>query len=339
MSAERVGRRVLVAFDKFKGTATATSLNAAAGVAARELGWDVASVPLSDGGDGLLEVLGGPDRHSTVTGPLGAPVLAAWRLDAGDAVIESALASGLVLAGGAAGNDPMTATSRGTGELVDAAASAGAARIMVGLGGSAGTDGGIGAVEALSAATLAEIAAGHVQLTVCCDVTTRYADAAAVFAPQKGASAQQVEELTERLVTTRHALLERFGVDVGALDGAGAAGGLAGGLAAVGGRLRPGFDLVAERVGFERLVAGADLVLTGEGRLDRASFEGKVVGGVVRLAAAAGVAVVAIVGELELGPDRPCEVVSLVERYGRERAMGDVLGCVEDAARAVLATG
>jgi glycerate kinase len=333
-------KRVLAAADKFKGTATSAEVGAVIVLAAGHFGWDASSVALSDGGDGLLEVFGGANQRTDVTGPLTESVHAAWRLDGELAVVESALASGLVLAGGARRNDPMAATSRGTGELIEAAVAAGASQILVGVGGVASTDGGAGAIEGLSAATIAAFGVGSIQLTVCCDVQTRYEDAAKVFGPQKGATPTQVRELTERLRSLQEQLRVRFGVDVATIAGAGAAGGLAGGLAAIGGQLRPGFELVAERVRLDSLVRSADLVVTGEGRLDASSFDGKVVGGVAAVARSAGVPVVAIVGEAEseVSAECPFPIVSLVERYGQQRALDDVLGCIEQAAGEFLST-
>lgn len=325
--------RLLAAPDKFKGTATAAEVGEAIAAAGRECGWGVDVTPLSDGGDGLLDVLGGGNRTTRVTGPLGDPVDAAWRLEGDQAVIESARASGLVLV---EHNRPLEATTRGTGELLDAAVAAGAREILLGVGGSATTDGGTGALGALSPSTLAAVRGGEVRVVVCCDVTTRYEDAARVFGPQKGASPGDVATLTGRLRRWRGELHERFGVDVGTIEGGGAAGGLAGGLAAVGAVLRPGFDLVAEHVGLAARLAAADLVITGEGRLDATSMHGKVVGRVVDLAGA--VPVVAIVGARDDSAGTGAlDVVSLVERFGVERAMGDVVACVRDAAREVLA--
>ena len=174
----------------------------------------------------------------------------------------------------------------GTGELIARALDHGARRIVVGLGGSATTDGGLGAVEALpSPARLRTV-----ELEVACDVRTRFVDAAAVFAPQKGASPAQVDLLTARLEQLVVRYRDEFGVDVSELDGAGAAGGLAGGLAALGGRLVSGFELVAEHVDLEERACAADVVVTGEGHLDAQSLDGKVVGGVCGLAADDGTA-------------------------------------------------
>lgn len=323
---------VLAAPDKFKGTATSAQVANAMTRAVHRVGTEARAVAMSDGGDGLLDVFGGPNRVTSVTGPAGATIDAGWLLGAdGVAVIESALASGLVLAGGAGANDAVAATSRGTGELVEAAVDAGAARVVVGVGGTACTDGGRGALEALSQRTVDALGSGAVELVVCCDVQTAFLDAAAVFGPQKGAAPDQVQLLSDRLEAARDALLSRYGVDVTDLVGGGAAGGLAGGLAAVGGVLRSGFDVVAAHVELERLMHGASVVLTGEGCLDETSFRGKVVGGVAALAQTSGVPVLAIVGAIAAGYESPIGAVSLVERFGRAAATGDVLACVEDA--------
>jgi hypothetical protein len=135
--------RVLAAADKFKGTATAAQVCAAIGHACWALNIDCTEMPMADGGEGTLAVLGGANRTATVTGPLGTPVEAQWRLHRGTAVIEMAQASGLTLAGGPGKNDPLNATTRGTGELIDQALNAGAKKIIVCLGGSATTDGGL----------------------------------------------------------------------------------------------------------------------------------------------------------------------------------------------------
>ena len=144
---------------------------------------------MADGGEGTLEVLGGTVRESTVRGPLGAPVWAEWRvLDDGTAVVEMARASGLLLAGGAEGNDPIAATTHGTGELIGAALESGARKVIVAVGGSATTDGGLGAITALGGRRLR-----GVDVVVACDVTTTFVAAADVFAPQKGATPAQVD--------------------------------------------------------------------------------------------------------------------------------------------------
>jgi glycerate kinase len=327
--------RVVAAPDKLRGTATARDVAAAVGRAAAGAGWACDEVPLADGGEGMLDVLGGPNRATTVTGPLGDPVDAEWRLDRRTAVIEMARASGLEMVGGADGNDPVAASTVGTGELIGSAVDSGARRVLVGLGGSATTDGGLGALRALY--PLHRLTG--VELVVLCDVRTRFVDAAEVFAPQKGASPAQVELLRRRLDRLADIYLADYGVDVRALDGAGAAGGLAGGLAVAGASLVPGFEAVADELELHDLVDGADLVVTAEGFLDEQSFDGKVVGGVAGLAAAMGVPCVAVVGEVvdDLDPGKELEVVSLVERFGTERAHHETLACIEAVAAGLLA--
>lgn len=327
--------RVLAAVDKFRGTATAAQVARAVGHACWELGHDCDEAPVADGGEGTLDVLGGPNRSSIVTGPLGDPVDAPWRFHRGTAVIEMARASGLALVGGVGGNDAVAASTTGTGELIDRALDLGAERIIVCLGGSATTDGGLGAVRAIHAP--ARLRA--VELVVACDVRTRFTDAALVFAPQKGAGPAQVRMLTNRLERLVQMYRETYGVDVSELPGAGAAGGLAGGLAALGAELVPGFDLVAEEVGLFERVAAADLVITGEGHIDAQSFEGKVVGGVLDLAVHHGVAAAAIAGEVDsdlAGSRAFTGTVSLVELYGIDRATREPLWCIEQAALKLL---
>jgi glycerate 2-kinase len=329
---------VVVAPDKMRGTASAAEVAAAVGRAAAAAGWACDQVPVADGGEGTLDVLGGPNRTTTVTGPLGDPVVAAWRLDGRTAVVEMAQASGLALVGGADGNDPVSASSVGTGELVAAAIDAGARRVLVGLGGSATTDGGLGALRALY--PLHRLAG--IEIVVLCDVRTPFVDAAPVFAPQKGASAAQVELLRRRLDRLADVYIADHGVDVRSIPGAGAAGGLAGGLAVAGARLTGGFDAVADEVGLPDLVAEADLVVTAEGFLDEQSFDGKVVGGVADLAAAAGVPCLAVVGEVvdDLAVPVPpgLTVVSLVERWGDDRARTATMPCIEAVVADALAS-
>ncbi|MDQ1519891.1 MAG: glycerate 2-kinase [Actinomycetota bacterium] len=272
--------------DKFRGTLGAAEAAAAMATGLRRGGFaDVRELPLGDGGEGTLDVLvavrGGSRRRARVTGPLGDPVDATWAMLAdGTAIVEMAQASGLALVGDR--NDPLRATTRGTGELIAAAARAGAKRVLVCVGGSATTDGGLGAVDALGWAL-------PVETTVACDVSTLFLDAARVYGPQKHASDAQVALLTRRLDRLAEQYRARRRVDVTTIEGAGAAGGLAGGLAALGAHLEPGFDVVAGAVDLEGALDGATLVVTGEGRLDQTSLEGKVVGGVLDWAADLGV--------------------------------------------------
>jgi glycerate kinase len=243
-----------------------------------------------------------------------------------------ALASGLMLAGGAAGNDPMEATTYGTGELIDAAVTAGAKRIIVGLGGSATTDGGLGALTAIRSPARLK----GVELLVACDVTTRFTDAARVFGPQKGASPAQVKMLTGRLERLAQQFLADYEVDVTEIEGSGAAGGIAGALAALGGRLLPGFELVADELDLYDHLELTDLVITGEGHLDQQSFEGKVVGGVAELAAEHGIPVAAIVG---IADPEVCERIptwAIADVFGEDRALREPLWCVEQVTGDVL---
>jgi glycerate kinase len=324
--------RVLAAVDKFRGTASAAEVAAAIGRACWDLGHDCDETPLADGGDGLLDVLGGANRRTVVTGPLGDPVEAAWRLHRGTAIIEMARASGLGLVGGADGNDAMAASTTGVGELIDHALGAGATRILVGLGGSATTDGGLGAIRAIHAP--ARLRA--VDFIVACDVTTRFVDAASVFAPQKGATATQVAMLERRLERLAQMYVEEYGTDVRDVPGSGAAGGLAGALAALGGSLVSGFDVVADEVGLHDRLERADVVITGEGHVDAQSFDGKVVGGVAALAAAGGLPVHVITGIVDDDVRDRLPIVALVERFGPERAMREPSWCIEHAARDLL---
>jgi glycerate kinase len=325
--------RVVAAPDKLRGTASAAQVAAAIGRVAVAHGWTCDAVPMADGGEGTLDALGGPNRTTVVTGPVGEPVEARWRLDGRTAVIEMAQASGLGLVGGAEGNDPIAASTAGTGELIVAALDAGATRIIVGVGGSASTDGGLAALRALH--PLGRLKG--VDLIVACDVRTTFVEAAAVFAPLKGATPAQVELLRRRLDRLAQVYLDEHGVDVTQLEGAGAAGGLAGGLVAAGARVVPGFDLVADEVELDAHLEGADLVITAEGFLDAQSFEGKVVGGVAALAAEAGVPVVAIAGEVFDGMEARIDAVSLVDRFGEQRARTDTIACIEEAVTTVLA--
>lgn len=340
---------LLVAPDTFRGTLTAPAVVQAISAAAEPLGWRVIGRPMADGGEGLVAALGGANRASTVTGPGGAPVSAAWRLDDGTAVIECAAASGLLLAGGAQRNDPVGATSAGTGELVAHAVRAGARRVVVGLGGSACTDGGEGAVRAalhlLEGRRPAELG---VELVAACDVSTPFLEAARVFGPQKGATPEQVELLTARLETVAEAYVADLGVDVRHTPGAGAAGGLGGGLLALGARLERGVDLVAAHIGLAQALATADALVTGEGTLDATSWTGKVVGGVLELARAhqrkPGLPTLVLAGQVRPdalpvpapmsapgGPD--LRIVDLSARYGRQASWERTAWCVGEAVR------
>ena len=319
---------IVAAPDKFRGTATAVQIADAIVAAAERAGATADVAPMADGGEGTLEVLGGANRTTTVTGPLGDPVEAVWRLHRQTAVVEMARASGLALVGGAEANDPVGATTYGTGELIEAAVERGARRVLVGVGGSATTDGGLGALRALYPLQRLK----GVELAVACDVRTKFTDAATVFGPQKGAGPTQVELLRRRLERLSQVYAETYGVAVDDIEGSGAAGGLAGGLACVGAELGNGFELLADEVDLYGRIEEADLVVTGEGALDATSFQGKVVGGVGEMAAAAGVPVLTVVGRVD-GAAAPAsgELISLSDRFGAERAMADTARLVGQA--------
>jgi glycerate kinase len=296
---------------------------------------------MSDGGEGMLDVFGGPNRTTDVTGPVGRVVTAEWRLDGSTAVIESARACGLTLAGGAEGNDPVNATTAGVGELLTAALDAGARHVIGGLGGSASTDGGLGALRAGPRPGRMKA----VDLVIACDVETLFVDAARVFAPQKGATAKQVELLERRLATLQDGYRDDYGVDLTDVIGAGAAGGLAGGLVVLGGKIMSGVDAVAEHLDLDDRIEAADLVVTGEGFLDGASFAGKVVGGLVERAEWGETPVLVIVGDADeegLAAAAACSVaptvVSLTERYGEDAARGDTENLVAQETANVLAS-
>jgi glycerate kinase len=323
---------LLAAPDKFRGSATAPEVAAALAAAAEQVGWSCVRLPLADGGEGTLDAFGGANRRTTVTGPLGTPVDAPWRMGQdGVAVIESARASGLVLAGGAEGNDPVAATSRGTGELVAAAIAEGARRVIVSLGGSATTDGGFATVEVLDAFAPFDGRDGRPEVLVACDVRTTFRDAAVVFGPQKGASAEQIVQLTGRLDRLAALYRQRYGIDLAELDGSGAAGGLGGAFAALGAELVPGFELIAEHTGLAEAVRAADAVVTGEGKLDTESFNGKVVGGVLELAERHGIPALVVAGTVDDDVADRAAHVSVLAEFGSEASWGDPLGCVTQA--------
>jgi glycerate kinase len=325
-------RPVVCCPDKFRGSLTAYEAAAALVRGVEYAGRPAIAVPLADGGEGTLDVLC-PDpadrRRTRVTGPLGSPVDAEWGLTGDTAVVEMARASGLALVDGA--NDPLPATTYGTGELVRAAIDAGASRVIVAVGGSATTDGGLGALDALGF----DLAGASVD--VACDVTTAFRDAPRVYGPQKGAGPDDVALLERRLEELAERYRRELGVDVDTLPGSGAAGGLAGGLAAIGARLVPGAALVAETVGLAEALSAAALAITGEGRFDATSLAGKVVGHVLDEARACRAPVAVVAGDAVANdvPDGvPC--LTLVELAGSlEAALQDAAPLAATAAESL----
>ena len=325
--------RVLAAVDKFRGTATAAQVASAIGHACWELGVDCVEAPIADGGEGTLDALGGPNRTTRVTDPLGRPVEAQWRLVGDTAVIEMARASGLSLVGGAKKNDVIAASTIGTGQLIDTALNDGAKRIIVCVGGSATVDGGLGAIRAIG--TPARLRG--TEFIVACDVRALFSDAARLFGAQKGATPVQIEFLSGRLEQLQQSYLRDYNIDISLLIGGGAACGLAGGLSALGANLVPGFDVVADEVGLHEQIAQCDLIITGEGYLDSESFDGKVVGGVQQLAQQFNKPVVVICGGADIDAQQRIDSFSLIENFGDAEAFSKPLMCVEKAAAAIVA--
>jgi glycerate kinase len=359
--------RVLVAPDKFRGTLTARQAAEAVATGWRRTRPDdrLDLAPMADGGEGtmaaLVDALHGEVFRVTVTGPRGDRVEAELGIaDGADgriAVLEMASASGLSLLSPSR-RDPRLTTTRGTGELILAALDHAPSRLIVGSGGSATNDGGAGMAQALGARLLdedgRELPAGGIALAnlarvdatgmdrrlrgmTCLAATdvdnplTGPAGATAVYAPQKGASADDIVVL-DRALAHLAAVVERdLGVDLRDEPGAGAAGGLGFGLMAfLGAHVRPGFDVVAQALGMSSRIAAADLAITGEGRLDAGSLRGKVPAGVLRLGRELSVPVAIVCGEAEQGLQLgDVEVVSMVERFGRETALGDARRSLE----------
>jgi len=326
--------KILIAPDKFKGTATATELVTSVLQSPLSDQHELTGVPLADGGDGTLEAFGGANQTTEVTGPLGEKVNAPWLLNDSLAIIEMAKASGLVLAGGSQNNDPINATTYGTGELIAEAVKLGATKIIAGLGGSATTDGGLGAIQAIE-----EINLSNIEILVACDVRTKFLDAPKVFGPQKGASEKQIIELTDRLKSLSEQYLKKYGVDVCIAESSGAAGGLSGGLLAIGAKLVDGFGLVAKELNLEEEIAKADLVVTGEGTIDDSSFEGKVVGEILNMANTYDKSVLASAGCVETKEiHKGLNVVSLTETFGEEKSTQTASSCFRDAVKEYLIT-
>jgi glycerate kinase len=245
----------------------------------------------------LLDALGGEQRTAAAHDPLGRPIEAGYVLvrDGSEAVVEVAAASGLNQVD-PEDRDPERASSAGTGELIVAAARGDARRILVAAGGSATTDAGRGAIDAIEDAG----GLGDARLEVLCDTTVTFERAAEVFGPQKGASPEQVARLASRLVAEAGALPR----DPRGRAMTGAGGGLSGGLwAAFGAHLAPGAAFVLGVVGFDRRLEDADAVITGEGRLDAQSREGKLTGEIARRCRAAQVPCHVIAGEIALDPE------------------------------------
>jgi glycerate kinase len=322
---------IFLAPDSFKGTFRATEVAAALERGLEATGWIADRCPVADGGEGTMEVLllalGGETAAADAHDPLGRPVRAGFALveDGGTAIVETAAASGLGLV--AEGDrDPLAASTTGTGELIAAAVDAGAQVVLVGVGGSATTDGGAGAVAAI------ERAGGlrGARLVVLCDVRTPWERAAEVFGPQKGADPEMVRRLARRL-RDRAGRLRK---DPRGMPMTGAAGGLAGGLwAAFDAKLVSGASFVLDTLGFDARAHASRAVVTGEGRLDRQSLAGKAMGEVAVRCRQRGVPCHAIVGSDALPPFEHRlldlatvdEATTLAEIEAAARALGERL--------------
>ncbi|MBM3945126.1 MAG: glycerate kinase, partial [SAR202 cluster bacterium] len=325
--------KVVIAPQEFKGSISALDAARAMEAGVKRVVPDAETVlaPVADGGDGtlrtLVETSGGQVRTAAVTGPLGEQVEAQWGAmgDGKTAVIEMARTSGLVLVPHEK-RDALRATTYGLGEAIKTALDAGFRRFIVGIGGSATNDGGAGMAQALGVrlvdgegrdlpfggAALARLdrivmdgldaRAGDSEFLVACDVSnplTGPEGASAVYGPQKGATPAMVKQLDAALAHFAAVVRRDIGRDVEKMPGAGAAGGLGGGLVAfLGATLRPGVDIVLETVGLDRKLAGASLVITGEGRTDFQTIYKKAPIGVAALAKKRGIPVIAISGSL-----------------------------------------
>ncbi|NCB62536.1 MAG: glycerate kinase [Clostridia bacterium] len=330
--------KIVIASDSFKGSASALEVAQAVEKGIQKVipEAEVVKVPVADGGEGTVDAMvfagGGELRRRTVTGPLGEPVEAAYGvLPSGTAVIEMAAASGLPLVPRDSLN-PLSATTYGTGELIKAALDDGCRAILLGIGGSATNDGGAGMAQALGVALRDadgnELARGGGALgglktidlsgldprvggcsfSVACDVKNPLCGekgASAIFGPQKGATPEMVRQLDAALAHYAACIETQLGKAVAETPGAGAAGGLGAGLLAFcNAEIRPGIETMLDFISFNELLEGADLVVTGEGRIDGQSVFGKVPVGVAhRAKAAGGIPVVAVVGCVGAGAD------------------------------------
>ena len=321
-------KKCVVVSDSFKGTVSSREIcEIAQRVIPRHFpACEVVCIPVADGGEGtvdcFIQAMGAQRVEVTVTNALGEKSAAAYARIGELAIIEMAAAAGLPQVG--ALRCPGTATTYGVGELIAHAAHSGCKRILLGLGGSATNDGGCGCAAALGVGfldadgrsfvpvgdTLGRIARidtakadellRSVEITVMCDVTNPLygpTGAAYVFAPQKGADAEKVKSLDAGLRHFGDVIRSQLGIDVSRMPGAGAAGGMgAGCVALLGGMIQSGIDAVLDVTGFDRQLEGADLVITGEGRIDSQSAGGKVISGVARRTKAKGIPLIAIAG-------------------------------------------
>lgn len=329
-------KKIVIASDSFKGSLSSAEVAQAAaeGIRAACGTCGIISIAVADGGEGtsaaLSAALGGEMVEATVHDPLMREIKASYGIVEDMAVIEMAAASGLPLLSPSERN-PMVTTSYGTGELIMDALERGCRRFLVGIGGSATNDGGTGMLEALGVrfsdakgrtlhgcgGSLADIAAidctamdqrlNNASFTVACDVDTPFCGpegAAETFAPQKGASAEQVRELDCGMQALQGVICKCTGIDISGVKGAGAAGGMGGAFKAfLRAELKNGIEMVLDAVSFDDIIKGADLVITGEGCLDSQTPKGKVPYGVLLRARKQGIPVAALGGSVKMCPE------------------------------------
>lgn len=358
--------KILFAPDSFKGTMSSIKvIELLKDVASKHFTpFETVDVPIADGGEGTVDSLkiatGGEYRQKVVSGPLGQPVKALYGIINGDtAVIEMAQASGITLIKDEERN-PLLTTTYGTGELIKEALDLGIRKFIVGIGGSATNDGGIGAAQALGVGFLddsgKEVGFGGQQLskirkilvdkidprikessfTVICDVSnplTGESGATAVYGPQKGATKEMLEILENGMKNYASVIKDTIGQDIDKMPGAGAAGGLGAALMAFfGARLRPGIETILEIVNFDRLLEGVDLVITGEGRIDGQSVYGKVPVGVASHCRKKGIKVVAIVGSMGQKAENTYEfgIDSIMTAINKDMELSEALSRSEE---------
>lgn len=301
--------KIVIASDSYKGCLSSSEVAAAATRAIKEIHPDaeVVSVPMADGGEGTVEAvvenLGGRIEHVTVSDPLGRSAEAFYGVSGDLAIIECAAAVGLPMMSVEELN-PLVANTKGMGELLVAAFSAGCRRFFIGLGGSGTNDGGMGMLLADGFKELSDIARQKgIEVTVACDVDTPFVGpdgATYVFGPQKGATAETLPILEARMEEAAARILADTGVDVRNMRGAGAAGGLGGALCAyLGAKLERGVDMVLDIIDFDRKIQGADLIITGEGRSDFQTLKGKTACGVLERARRQGIATALVSGAIK----------------------------------------
>lgn len=326
--------KIVIASDSFKGSLTSVEVAQAAtrGIKAVYPDCDVVAVNVADGGEGTVEsvvdALGGEIVHTTVSDPLGRPIQARYGIAGKKAIIEMAAASGLPLLSSEERNPWITSTY-GTGEMIMDAIQRGCSQFLIGIGGSATNDAGTGMLQALGFKfydfngkeiidcrggrlqdiadlddTFVPKAVREAQFVVACDVDTPFCGpegAAPVFAPQKGADAEMVAKLDAGMTSFAHVIENKYGINIVPVAGAGAAGGMGGGFRAfLNASLQRGIDMVLDAIDFDYTIQGADLIITGEGKIDFQTAKGKTAAGVLTRAKKQNIPVIAIGGCVEI---------------------------------------